>query len=338
PNLNRPEDLSSSGNRILDFDELLAIVLAFLGVGFILWWGIGRSKDTLTRAELQRRAGDLALVAPTEVEPERLDEIERRQTVNERSGPIIAESDSVENTGGFRGFGTGPEPPEETVRREAVPVPVPAPATTPAEAAEESVPEDQPVDISDVPPNHWAYPFIKPLFDEGYLSRLPGGGFRPDEPMTRAEMAALLSEAFGDNQDSTSPPFTDVSDTYWAAPAINSAVTQGFMTGYPEGDFRPDRTIPRYEVLVALVSGLKLPPSSNPEASLQPYTDLSELPDWATPKVAIASENEIIVNYPDPDRVKPSQAATRAEIAAMIHQALVQQGKLPAVESEYTVP
>jgi hypothetical protein len=54
--------------------------------------------------------------------------------------------------------------------------------------------------------------------------------------------------------------------------------------------------------------------------------------------VAAATENALVVNYPNRDQLKPTQAATRSEIVAMIHQALVQQGKLPAVESPYEVP
>ncbi|MEO1068708.1 MAG: S-layer homology domain-containing protein, partial [Cyanobacteria bacterium J06638_6] len=72
--------------------------------------------------------------------------------------------------------------------------------------------------------------------------------------------------------------------------------------------------------------------------ALQPFTDLSALPVWAAPKVAAAADNALVVNHPAPDQLKPAQVATRAEIVAMIHQALVQQGKLPPVESEYTVP
>jgi hypothetical protein len=151
-------------------------------------------------------------------------------------------------------------------------------------------------------------------------------------------MAALITQAFGDTSASADLTFSDVSSDYWAASAINNAVAQGFMVGYPDGEFLPQRTIPRYEVIVALASGLNLTPPPAPEQTLQSFVDFSALPDWATAKVAAAAENNLIVNYPARDQIKPAQAATRAEIAAMLHQALVARGELPAVESEYTVP
>jgi hypothetical protein len=209
----------------------------------------------------------------------------------------------------------------------------------PNASSSEAVGTTQPIDISDVPTTHWAYAFIKPMFDEGYLPDFPESGFQPDQTLTRAELAALLSQAFGNApREGSVRTFSDVPGTYWAAPAIDNAVSQGFMNGYPEGDFRPDQAVPRYEVLVSLATGLGLADPPAPDQTLQAFVDLNPLPAWARPKVAAAAENALVVNYPNRDQLKPAQAATRAEIVAMIHQALVSRGELPAVESEYAVP
>ncbi len=311
-------------DRILEFDELLAVVLAFLGIGSILWWGLSRTQSGLADLGLlQRREGGEAAIAtpdrddPAEIfEPRTLERGDRPQReIPER---VIRERPRAEVP--------------STIQPAPVPVvPVPVIPSTTTETT-------QPLDISDVPPTHWAYPFIKPMFDQGYLPDFLERGFRPDQPLTRAEMAALINRAFGDTSASADLTFSDVSSDYWAASAINNAVAQGFMVGYPDGEFRPNQTIPRYEVIVALVSGLGLAPVPAPEQTLQAFVDFSALPDWATPKVAAAFENNLIVNYPARDQIKPAQAATRAEIVAMLHQALVERGELPAVESEYTVP
>ncbi|HSM81623.1 MAG TPA: S-layer homology domain-containing protein [Nodosilinea sp.] len=323
---------SRDDQRILDFDELLAVVLAFVGIGSILWWGLSRSQGWLTEtARLDRRAGESSDLAAPErdspsglFEPRRVEPRDRPQRPTASPTPLPNQSFQA-------------APPQA-----AAPVPV-APANLPAEPLAEAPQElettTQPLDISDVPPTHWAYPFIKPMFDGGYLPDFPEQGFQPDQPLTRAELASLLSEAFGDApREGSARSFSDVDATYWAAPAIDNAVAQGFMSGYPEGTFRPDRAVPRYEVLVTLATGLDLAPSPAPDQTLQAFVDLGPLPGWARPKVAAAAEGAVVVNYPARDRLKPTQAATRAEIVAMIHQALVQQGELPAVESEYTLP
>jgi len=318
-------------DRILEFDELLAVVLAFLGIGSILWWGLSRSQSGLADFGLLPRRDEGAATiaipdrdAPAEaVEPrtfERGDRPQRDIPTQATGLPGVSRESSRSDIAS----------PTQVAPAPVVPVPV-APSTTAATT--------QPVDISDVPETHWAYPFIKPMYDQGYLPDFPESGFQPDQPLTRAELASLLSQAFGDApREGTALTFEDVPGTYWAAPAIDSAVSQGFMSGYPEGDFRPDQAVPRYEVLVSLATGLGLPDSPAPDSTLAAFVDVNPLPEWARPKVAAATENLIVVNYPSPDQLKPAQAATRAEIVAMIHQALVARGALPVVQSEYAVP
>ena len=322
-------------NRILDTDELLAVVLAFLGIGSILWWGLSRSQGWLADSSLLPRQGSdsSSLVQP---EPAgQADSFEPRTfEPNQRPRP-----DRPPGVAGSPGWGS--ESSSSGVTAPAAPPPlVPAaPTTVPTPPSGEVTETTQPLTLVDVPVTHWAYPFIKPMFDQGYLPDFPESGFQPDQPLTRAELAALLSQAFG--QAPGSHPdlaFGDVPSTYWAAPAIENAVTHGFMSGYPKDVFRPDQAVPRYEVLVALATGLGLTPPPAPDQTLQAFVDLDSLPAWARPKVAAATENALVVNYPNRDQLKPTQAATRAEIVAMIHQALVQQGKLPAVESPYEVP
>jgi S-layer homology domain len=331
----RVGDTEPRGRRTLEPDELLAVVLAFLGIGSILWWGLTRSQGLLTDPGLlSRRAEEPSALAPAI--PEGTGEDFEPRTFERGERP---RQDPAAGTAGLPGFGPEDQRSAAVPRESTAGVVVPAaPTDVPSDPSTE-VETTQPIDISDVPTTHWAYPFIKPMFDGGYLPDFPESGFQPDQPLTRAELAALLSQAFGDvPREGSMRSFSDVPGNYWAASAIDSAVSQGFMNGYPEGDFRPDQAVPRYEVLVSLASGLGLTDPPAPDQTLQAFVDLGPLPAWARPKVAAAAENGLVVNHPNRDQLKPAQAATRAEIVAMIHQALVQQGELPAVESEYAVP
>ncbi len=75
----------------------------------------------------------------------------------------------------------------------------------------------------------------------------PNGDMNLDKTVTRAEYAKMLVAA-STYQDkvagtSNSSPFTDVPYTHWAAGYIKTAVQQGWLTGYLDGSFRPDKTV-----------------------------------------------------------------------------------------------
>ncbi len=116
--------------------------------------------------------------------------------------------------------------------------------------------------------------------------------------------------------------FKDVKSTNPAAPSIDHSVKTGYLKGYPNNEFRPDKQVPRVEVIAALASGLNLKPSTKATKTLQVYTDRKKVPKWAVDKVAAATEAGIVVNYPKRQLLQPNRIATRAEVTAMIYQAM----------------
>jgi len=117
--------------------------------------------------------------------------------------------------------------------------------------------------------------------------------------------------------------FKDTPSDFWAAPAINRAISDKFLKGYPGDIFRPTQEIPRVQVLVALASGLNLPTPSNPAKTLQIYQDATQIPNDATDKVAAATQAKLVVNYPNQNLLNPNRNATRAEVTVMVYQALI---------------
>jgi len=192
---------------------------------------------------------------------------------------------------------------------------------------------------ADIAPTYWAYPFVKQMSDKGLVPKLTGDkNFEPDKPVTRAGMATLISNAFETKPETQGiKQFQDVSDENAVAADVDKAIKIGFMKGYSENTFRPTQKIPRYQVLVALATGLKLKPSGDPEATLKKLKNGTDIPDWAKNQVAAAAESGLIVNRPgfETGDLKPNESATRGEVAAMIHQALVNSGKLKSLNSEY---
>jgi hypothetical protein len=89
--------------------------------------------------------------------------------------------------------------------------------------------------------------------------------------------------------------------------------------------------------LTALVTGLKTQAKGDPQTVVLRYADAAQIPDWAVDKMAAATQASLVVIHPDISLLRPSQPATRAEVSAMIYQALVSQGRLQPIESEYQV-
>jgi hypothetical protein len=193
----------------------------------------------------------------------------------------------------------------------------------------------------DVAPEYWAYPFVKQMRDKKLVPELAKNQeFDPDVLITRASMATLVSQAFEQQPEIQGiKKFNDVSNRNDLAQDIDHAVRTGFMQGYSDNEFKPVENIPRYQVLVTLATGLGLQPSKDADQILQQFGDRSKLPDWAKQQVAAATEAGLVVNSPDVETgsLAPERAATRAEVVAMIHQALVKTGKLEPIESEYIV-
>lgn len=301
-----------------------------------------------------------------------------------------------------------------------------------------SVPVRAQTTFSDVEPSYWAQPFIERLAAQNIISGYPDGTFRPDQALDRDEFAALIRDAFNQNEVRQIPSgnvFKDVPAGYWAAPAIEQAYESGFMNGFSGGVFRPREEVSRVQALVSLTNGLNLslgspqaatsattpqaatpattsqtttpattpqtttpattrratkkriflplamtslmqpllrasanaqglppsgsvqtvassqgvsPRSSTPsvqsDQSVAPnrppslvvsnyYTDAKQIPQSAVDDVAVATRENIVVNYPNVRVLNPNEPLSRGAAAAWIYQALVHQGKLQPLPS-----
>lgn len=191
--------------------------------------------------------------------------------------------------------------------------------------------------FSDVQSNYWAGQFIQKLSERGVIAGFPDGTFRPEQPVTRAQFAAMLNKAFQKAPKRQASTFNDVPSNYWASAAIQQAYITGFLSGYPGNRFEPNQAIPRQQVLVSLANGLEYSPSSDTQSTLQYYNDSSSIADYARSPIAAATQKQIVVNYPNVNFLNPTQTATRAQVAAFIYQALVSTNQVSAINSPYIV-
>lgn len=104
-----------------------------------------------------------------------------------------------------------------------------------------------PCSFVDVKPTDWYANAIGYLEEYRIINGYAGNLFKPNNPITRAEFAAIACRfeelTVGDSH------FSDVPDSHWAAKYINYAATRGWVTGYTDGTFKPNKYITRAEVV-----------------------------------------------------------------------------------------
>jgi parallel beta-helix repeat protein len=187
----------------------------------------------------------------------------------------------------------------------------------------------------DVPEGYWAKAYIEALAAKNIIAGFPDGTFKPNEPVTRAQFATIVTKALNPPMKRAGINFRDVASNFWAYGAIQSAYRSQFLAGYPDGTFKPQQQIPRVQALVSLANGLGL--TANDQNVLSFYSDAAQIPNYALSPVAAATARQLVINYPTARQLNPNRPATRAEIAAFIYQALVNAGRVEPIPSPYLV-
>jgi hypothetical protein len=103
---------------------------------------------------------------------------------------------------------------------------------------------------------------------------------------------------------------------HWAAAAIQKAVEAGFVNGYADNTFRPNREVNRAEFVTMLARALKLP-----DSGAGAFKDMGEIPAWARTYAAQAASAGIVSGYAD-GTFRPEQKLTRSELTVMIVRSL----------------
>lgn len=108
--------------------------------------------------------------------------------------------------------------------------------------------------FSDVSDSDWFAGEVALALGEGYVSGFEDGTFRPGQPVTRAQAAAFLAKALKLTGDTDA--VADMTDSAaipdWAAGAIGAVVAKGYMGGYEDGTFGPNRPLTRAEAVSML--------------------------------------------------------------------------------------
>lgn len=193
--------------------------------------------------------------------------------------------------------------------------------STPPAVPESLPPKPAPPVFTDMA-KHWAAEAVSKLAGMKVVGGYPGGTFRPEKHITRAEIAAILARALklepgGEHElhfeDSAKIPA-------WARGAVAAAAKEGLVRGYlqPGGglNFEAERPVTRTElaVLAARIIEKKLGPVSGAPLF---FSDAGDIPAWARQALGLVVAEGIIGGYPD-KTFRASNYVTRAEAAVVI--------------------
>lgn len=160
---------------------------------------------------------------------------------------------------------------------------------------------------------------IDQLVAADVISGYPNDEFRPEQPISRAEFAALVSAAFVEQPASAAVSYRDVAADFWGRDAIAQATAAGFFTGYGNDTFHPEESITRAEAIVALVQGLDI--SRRPEAQTpEAYGNTEPTFPGAEAAIATAAAAGLLDSESDPP-TDFNQPLTRGEAAGLIYRA-----------------
>ncbi|TAF56232.1 MAG: S-layer homology domain-containing protein [Oscillatoriales cyanobacterium] len=366
-----PQDASpvSKRSQRLQLDEWVALIVAFGAIGAILAYNLLRDQPGGTFSLLIKRdpSSLSASITATGTESESESSDQANRLINktqETTQRLVSQTNiSIKGFGALMSSGLwisgqGRSPVDLPQRSDAIEPVNPAPnseaetveatpATTASEAEQPEVAAGSasvatdlevtaaPMTFSDVAADRWSKPFIDELSKRKLISGFPDGTFAPDRPVTRAELAAQIQQIFErDDRLRELIAFRDVSADYWGRAAIDKSVEIGFLNGYPNAIFAPDKSVSRLEVAIALATGLGLNPSVTPEAILAIFPDAEAIPGWAKPKIAAATQAGFAVVDPELKQLDPHAAATREVVAVMMYQALVWAGEAEPLTSD----
>lgn len=179
--------------------------------------------------------------------------------------------------------------------------------------------------FSDVSKSYWGFSYIAEMESRGVLCGYPDGKFYPDNPVTRAEFAKIMTGAAGLSATwdmNTEVYYADLDLDEWYYPYI--AAAEKYLSGYlydSEYHYLPDEYALREDIAVALVK-LKGYQKSNYDVSMvkSMFTDWESISKNALKYVAIGVEKGLISGYED-STFRGQQGITRAEAAALLWRA-----------------
>lgn len=174
-----------------------------------------------------------------------------------------------------------------------------------------------PVGFADVAADVWYADAVGYMADRGLMNGVSEVYFAPNGVMTRAMAVTVLWRMAGEPEPETAGSFSDVAAGSWFEKAVAWGRETGVVQGFPDGTFRPNRTVTRQELVAlfyrcAQADGADLTPPPIPDT----FRDRDQVPDWAAEACGWAIDRGILTGD-DTGALTPAAPALRCEGAAL---------------------
>jgi hypothetical protein len=173
--------------------------------------------------------------------------------------------------------------------------------------------------------DHWAYPYIMRIYDEGITQGYGDGRYGPEDSVTREQMAVFILKALNDvpadGYCGSVAPFTDVLPDRWSCKYIKRLAELGITSGYLDGSFGPVDPVTREQMAVFITRALEQVPADGYCGTTSPFTDVP-YSWWSCKYVKMLSEMHITSGYGD-GRYGPGDPITRAQMAVFLSRAFL---------------
>ena len=173
--------------------------------------------------------------------------------------------------------------------------------------------------FSDIKAGEWYTKAIATLENANIIGGYPDGTFKPNAPITRAEMATIIAKFA--NLDENGKSFNDIKG-HWAQSYVELAAGNGWINGYEDGTFRPDKNITRAETFAMINRVLDRQVESVDD--LLPTSQMNMWSDNLDPTQWYYKDVQEATNYHKCDRVNESKYETWTEKVPDIDWAKIQ--------------
>lgn len=180
-------------------------------------------------------------------------------------------------------------------------------------------------EMTDYNEAHWAAAALEWAVENGLIKGYDDKTIRPDDYLTRAEMATIINRAFGATILAEVEDFDDISVDDWFYNEMAKAVNMGTFEGTDEGKLLPNDNIRREEAFAVIARALVL--SGADAEILEKFGDYENVSAWAEELLADLADREFVNGSPvegqDKNNLYPREYITRAEFAQLLHNIFV---------------
>lgn len=164
-------------------------------------------------------------------------------------------------------------------------------------------------------PSDWSTEALQSAVDNGLLTG-DGNLLKPRDTLTRAQMAAIITRAFGAVKEADISEFSDVPEGAWYRDEVAKAYYMNVFRGDGAGHMNPDNSVTREEAFVVIARALCLDENASVDALLK-FNDADKVSSWA--KGAISSMVSAAYVNGSNGKINPRGNITRAEFAQLMY-------------------